>query len=128
MTPLFDRQHDAFDYPATMTCRTGNLRALREADYPTPCRTGRIMESAGRRFSSNTHTFRDPAMSEAVQEILQRIQELPEEDRLVLEERLEELAEAAWKREAEEARRLALEKGIDQPAIDRAIENTRYRS
>jgi len=65
-------------------------------------------------------------MSEAVQDILQRIQQLPEEDRLLLEERLEQLAEAAWKREAEEARRLALEKGIDQAAIDRAVENVRY--
>jgi hypothetical protein len=66
-------------------------------------------------------------MSEAVQDILQRIHEMSEEDRLLLEERLEQLAEAAWKREAEEARRLPLEKGIDQAAIDRAVEDTRYR-
>ena len=42
-------------------------------------------------------------MSEAVQEILQRIQQLTEEDRLLLEQHLAERAEAEWKREAEEA-------------------------
>ena len=42
-------------------------------------------------------------MSEAVIEILHRIEQLPEEDRLILEERLAELAEAEWKREAESA-------------------------
>ena len=33
MTPLSDRQHDAFDNPAKMACREGNLRALREAAF-----------------------------------------------------------------------------------------------
>ena len=33
MTPLSDRQHDAFDNPAKMACRAGNLRVLREAAY-----------------------------------------------------------------------------------------------
>src|SRR5215471_2652392 len=33
MTPLSDRQHDAFDNPAKMRCREGNLRVLREAAY-----------------------------------------------------------------------------------------------
>jgi hypothetical protein len=28
MIPLFDRQHDAFDNPAKMACREGNLRVL----------------------------------------------------------------------------------------------------
>jgi hypothetical protein len=42
-------------------------------------------------------------MSEAVREILQRIGELPERDRLLLEERLTEVAEAESKREAERA-------------------------
>jgi uncharacterized membrane protein len=65
-------------------------------------------------------------MSEAVQEILQRIQQLPEEDRLLLEQHLAQRAEAEWKREAEEARRLARQKGIDQAAIDRAVEKARY--
>ena len=33
MTSLSDRQHDAFDNPAKMACREGNLRVLREAAY-----------------------------------------------------------------------------------------------
>jgi hypothetical protein len=34
-------------------------------------------------------------------------------------------AEAEWNREAEEARRLARQKKIDQAAIDRAVEKVR---
>src|ERR1700720_3822154 len=33
MTPLSDRQQDAFDNPAKMACRDGNLRVLREAAF-----------------------------------------------------------------------------------------------
>jgi hypothetical protein len=33
MTDLSDRQRDAFDNPAKMACREGNLRALREAAF-----------------------------------------------------------------------------------------------
>ena len=33
MTPLSDRQHDAFDNPAKALCRNGHLRVLREAVY-----------------------------------------------------------------------------------------------
>jgi hypothetical protein len=33
MTDRSDRQHDAFDNPAKMACREGNLRVLREAAY-----------------------------------------------------------------------------------------------
>jgi hypothetical protein len=33
MTPLSDRQHDAFDNTAKTACREGNLRALRQAAY-----------------------------------------------------------------------------------------------
>ena len=33
MTPLSNRQHDAFDNDAKMACREGNLRVLREAAY-----------------------------------------------------------------------------------------------
>ncbi len=39
---------------------------------------------------------------------------------MVLDEHLAQMAEAEWKREAEEARRLARQKGIDQSAIDQA--------
>jgi hypothetical protein len=43
-------------------------------------------------------------MSDVVRELLLRIDQLPDEDRLLLEERLAELADADWKREAEQAR------------------------
>ncbi len=59
----------------------------------------------------------------AVQEILQRIQQLPEEDRLLLEARL---AEDEWRRAAAGARPAAGARGIDQAAIDRAIEELRH--
>jgi len=65
-------------------------------------------------------------MSEAVLDILHRIEQLPDEDRLLLEEHLAVAAEAEWRREAEEARKVAREKGIDQAAIDRAVEKARY--
>jgi hypothetical protein len=65
-------------------------------------------------------------MSQAVLEILDRIQLLPAEDRLMLDEQLARISEAEWQREAEDARRLAKEKGIDQAAIDRAVEAVRY--
>lgn len=64
----------------------------------------------------------------AVQEILHRIEQLTEEERLLLEERLTELAEAEWKREAEEARRIAKNRGLDQATIDEAIRDRRYPS
>jgi len=67
-------------------------------------------------------------MSEAVREIIHRIEQLPEEDRLLLEERLTEIAGAEWKREAERARRIARERGLDQAAIDQAIRDLRYPS
>jgi len=44
-------------------------------------------------------------MSEAVQDILQRIQQLLPQDRLVLEQQLAQLADAEQKRKVEEARR-----------------------
>ena len=66
-------------------------------------------------------------MSEAaVQDILQRIEQLPEEDRLLLEQRLAELAEREWHREAEKARQAARAQGLDQAAIDAAIQKLRY--
>jgi len=61
-----------------------------------------------------------------VDEILRQIEELSEEDRLVLEARLTELAEKEWKREAAQARQLAKERRVDQAAIDRAVEEIRY--
>ena len=62
----------------------------------------------------------------AVHEILGRIQQLSEEDRLLLQSRTAELEEAEWRQEASRARLIAIEKGIDQAAIDRAIHEIRY--
>lgn len=67
-------------------------------------------------------------MSQVVQEILDRIERLSPEDRAALEEHLAREAEAEWRREAESARKTADEKGIDQAAIDRALEKVRYGS
>jgi hypothetical protein len=71
--------------------------------------------------------FRGVAVSEALQEILERIERLPAEDRLILEVHLARHAEAEWHLEAEAARRLARQRGIDQAAIDRAVEKVRYQ-
>ena len=66
-------------------------------------------------------------MGEAVvRDILRRIDQLPEADRLLLEQRLAERSEAEWQREAVTAREVARQRGIDQPAIDRAVEKARY--
>jgi hypothetical protein len=62
----------------------------------------------------------------AVQEILDKIEHLSEEDRLCVAKRLAETSEAQWSREAEDARRIAREKGIDQRAIDRAVDEVRH--
>jgi hypothetical protein len=62
----------------------------------------------------------------AVEEILERIRQLPAEDRILLEQRLGELAEAEWRKEAEQARQRAQAIGIDQAAIDRAISELRH--
>ena len=61
-----------------------------------------------------------------VQTILDQIDQLPGADRLLLEQRLAELAEAEWKREAEAARRLARERGVNQAAIDQAVHDLRH--
>ena len=66
--------------------------------------------------------------SPVVEEILQRIEQLSAEDRLLLEERLVERAEAEWRHEAEKARQLARQQGLDQAAIDRAVQELRYPS
>lgn len=63
-----------------------------------------------------------------VQEILDRIDQLLEPDRLLLEERLAERVEAEWKRAAGDARKIARERGIDQAAIDQAVADLRYGS
>ncbi len=60
-----------------------------------------------------------------VQTILDQIEQLPEAERLLLDQRLAERAEADWRREAEAARRSARERGVDQTGIDQAIHDLR---
>jgi hypothetical protein len=67
-------------------------------------------------------------VSEAVREILASIQRLPAEDRLLLKDYLAQQGETELQREADEARRLALQMGIDQAAIDHAVEKVRHGS
>jgi hypothetical protein len=67
-------------------------------------------------------------MSQAVQEIIDRIQRLPEQDRRELEEYLAHRAEVDWQREAAEARRLANLRGIDQATINAAVDSIRNGS
>jgi hypothetical protein len=67
-------------------------------------------------------------MSQQVDAILQQIERLDEADRVVLEQRLQELADAQWQREAAGARAVARERGIDQQSIDDAVEELRYGS
>ncbi len=56
-------------------------------------------------------------MSDAVRQLLDQIEQLPEEDRATLEERLAELAEADWKHEAEQAQ--ARPSAWNRPGNDR---------
>jgi hypothetical protein len=66
-------------------------------------------------------------MSQAtVYELLERIQRLPEEDRLLFDELLATKEEAEWRQEADRARQVAREQGIDQEAIDRAVHAVRH--
>lgn len=65
-------------------------------------------------------------MSEAVLEILDRIRRLPDDDRRTLDEQLGQMAELEWQREAESARQGAFAQGLDQAAIDAAVESVRY--
>ena len=62
----------------------------------------------------------------AIDDIWQQIQSLGEEEQLALHERLAAVADEQWRKEAAAARRIAREKGIDQAAIDRAVEKVRY--
>ena len=61
-----------------------------------------------------------------VRDILDRIDRLPEDDRLLLECRLAERAEAQWRRETLAAEEESVRRGIDDAAIQRAIEEIRY--
>lgn len=61
-----------------------------------------------------------------VEQILKTIDQLSEADRLELEQRLAERAEQEWQQETAEARRIARERGLDQAAIDQAIDELRH--
>jgi hypothetical protein len=63
----------------------------------------------------------------SVQHILDMIDQLSSGDREILEQRLLERAEAEWRKEAEQARRHAKARGLNQAAIDEAIRKCRYR-
>lgn len=67
-------------------------------------------------------------MSQQVDVILQQIEHLDDADRTLLEERLQELTEREWQHEAELARGIAHERGIDQQTIADAVEELRYGS
>jgi len=61
-----------------------------------------------------------------VQDILREIEALPEDDQFALEQELARRLDVQWDREARQAREQARQRGIDQAAIDRAIEQRRY--
>jgi hypothetical protein len=61
-----------------------------------------------------------------VDEILDRIRQLPEEDRLLFDEMFAQQEDQEWREEALNAQRLAQSRGIDQGAIDRAIHALRH--
>jgi hypothetical protein len=62
----------------------------------------------------------------AVENIVKVIESLSEEDRELLETRLAAIDEAKWQKEAEEARAIARDQGIDQAHIDGTINKLRY--
>jgi hypothetical protein len=66
-------------------------------------------------------------MSQAtIERILEDIKRLSYEERVLLGQRLDEISEADFKEEARKAGEIARANGIDQAAIDRAIERLRY--
>jgi hypothetical protein len=64
-------------------------------------------------------------MSQQVDSILEQIERLDNEDRLLLQQRLNDLAETEWPAEAKQARAVALELGINQQSIDQAVQGIR---
>jgi len=67
-------------------------------------------------------------MSPQVDAILQQIEQLDEADRLLLQERLQAWADAQWELEAQGARVVARQRGIDQQTVDDAVKDLRYGS
>ncbi len=62
----------------------------------------------------------------SVHDILRDIEALTEDERLSLDQQLNDWLRQQWDREAEAARDEARRRGIDQAAIDNAIEHHRY--
>jgi hypothetical protein len=62
----------------------------------------------------------------AVEEILQKIDALPERDRKRLDQELAARADAEWQRLSKQARAKARRRGIDQAMIDRVVGQVRY--
>jgi len=58
--------------------------------------------------------------------VLELIEKMSAEDRLVLEKRLSDRLETAWDEAVAENRRVAQERGITEETIDRAIHRRRY--
>ena len=63
-----------------------------------------------------------------VHKVLDRIKQLSDDDRQLLDQLLASMEEEEWHREATVARRTARAKGIDQEAIDSAVRRVRYAS
>ena len=62
----------------------------------------------------------------SVRELLDQIEKLSEADRCLLDEHLADRAEAEWLRLTSVAAEVAHARGIDQAAIDAAVEEDRY--
>ena len=62
----------------------------------------------------------------AVRDILDRIEQLSDVDRNLLEKRLAQREEREWQQEIAKARDRAREQNIDEAEIDRVIENLRH--
>lgn len=65
-------------------------------------------------------------MSASIESILTLIEELADEERFLLQQRLNEKAESLWREEAERARKEAERAGVDDATIDLAIRRHRY--
>jgi hypothetical protein len=63
-----------------------------------------------------------------VEGLIEQIQKLSEEDRLLLETRLSDISETEWQKETTLARQEAKKRNIDQKEIDNAVYQTRYSS
>jgi hypothetical protein len=61
-----------------------------------------------------------------VYELLERIEQLPPDDRLLLDDLLAQKDEIEWREEAAKARQMVRETGLDQAAIDRAVHAVRH--